>query len=160
MTRAACTCTNNSPVGFCHRTHCTCPGLHRLDFECSPSTPETPAYTDTQAGLAGMVGLWQGQLGTWHCWYRELTLSSSVESFSESLNLVSKFKQQVIFKKIQQQQQQQKKTAKRTRYEVRIQMKESSSIDGGSSSLMLMFQGYWNHLPVTVLQAVCQNVNR
>ena len=53
--------THNSPVGFCHRTHCTCPGLisglHRLDFECSPSTPETSAYTDTQAGLTGMVGL-------------------------------------------------------------------------------------------------------
>ena len=53
--------THNSPVGFCHRTHCTCPGLIsglcRLDFECSPSTPETPAYTDTQDGLAGMVGL-------------------------------------------------------------------------------------------------------
>ena len=58
-----CTHLYNSPVavGFCHRTHCTCPGLIsglcRLDFECSPSTPETPAYTDTQDGLAGMVGL-------------------------------------------------------------------------------------------------------
>jgi len=55
--------TTHSPVGFCHRTHCTCPGLIsgtcRLDFECSPSTPETPAYTDTQAGLAG----------AWYCQY-------------------------------------------------------------------------------------------
>ena len=44
----------HSPVGFCHRTHCTCPelisGLCRLEFECSPSTPETPADTDTHAG--------------------------------------------------------------------------------------------------------------
>ena len=40
---------------------CTCPGLtselRRLDFECSPSTPEIPAYTDTQVGVVGMVGL-------------------------------------------------------------------------------------------------------
>ena len=40
-----------------HSPHCTCPGLIsglcRLEFECSPSTPETPAHTDTQAGLAG-----------------------------------------------------------------------------------------------------------
>ena len=40
--------TDNPPVGFCHST---CPrltsGLHRLDFEYSPSTTdhETPAYT-------------------------------------------------------------------------------------------------------------------
>ena len=27
-------------------------GCCRLDFECSPSTPETLVYADTQAGLA------------------------------------------------------------------------------------------------------------
>ena len=52
--------THNLPVGFCHRTHCTCPGLiserHRLDFEYSPSIVETLAYIDAQVGLAGMVG--------------------------------------------------------------------------------------------------------
>ena len=51
---------HNSPVGLCHRTHCTCPGLTsglcRLDYECSPSTPETLAYIDPQASLAGLMG--------------------------------------------------------------------------------------------------------